>query len=117
MSMRIKHACNTCWINTFSFLLELFVLLVLLSPTSIFNVAYYACVFIGWVQTDMGKTYGKPPMTVEDSAKGITQLLLTAAQVQLKVCIRPFTHSLSASVMMLVSFFRRRLMLRFRTNW
>eukprot|EP01032_Pedospumella_encystans_P014920 gene14920-17114_t len=38
----------------------------------------------GWVQTDMGKTYGKPPMTVEDSAKGITQLLLTAAQVQLK---------------------------------
>ena len=36
----------------------------------------------------MGKTYGKPPMTVEDSAKGITQLLLTAAQVQLKV--RPF---------------------------
>jgi len=48
--------------------------------------AYYTCVFIiGWVQTDMGKTYGKPPMTVEDSAKGITQLLITAAQVQQKV--------------------------------
>jgi len=37
----------------------------------------------GWVQTEMGG--GSAPLTVEDSVRGITQLLITAAQVQCKV--------------------------------
>lgn len=36
----------------------------------------------GWVQTEMGG--GSAPLTVEDSVQGITQILLTAAQMQFK---------------------------------
>jgi len=39
----------------------------------------------GWVQTDMGNSAGPAPVTVPDSVRGITQLLVTAANVQTKV--------------------------------
>ena len=46
---------------------------------------------------------GSAPLTVEDSVQGITQILLTAAQVQFKVSEVPVYHSkMEITLVMLV---------------